>query len=281
MIRYESGALAPADASADALYELGIDCASGRSAPADLVSAHKWFNLAAMKGHAEAARMRREIASRDDGWRDRAGATRGARLAQEPAAAGSAGGPATPRRRLIRRMRIVRPRRGSPSRCARRHPASRLPSSDETGAWSGTTGQSSRPSSQRQSGTRRSATKVGRPSAPARCAFIESDATIRSRLATSAAVSRNASSPVSAASSTCSIRARERHRPRSARRPGASAARSSGYPAISASGAKAASGIERPLSCTKVGLPCHEMPTLKPGPSRARHAATRCRSGAR
>ena len=37
--------------------------ASGRSAPADLVSAHKWFNIAAMKGHAEAARMRREIAA--------------------------------------------------------------------------------------------------------------------------------------------------------------------------------------------------------------------------
>ena len=63
MIRYESGALAPADASADALYDLGIACASGRSAPADLVSAHKWFNLAAVKGHAEATRMRREIAS--------------------------------------------------------------------------------------------------------------------------------------------------------------------------------------------------------------------------
>ena len=63
MIRHESGALAPADAGADALYELGIACASGRSAPTDLVSAHKWFNLAAMKGHGEAARMRREIAT--------------------------------------------------------------------------------------------------------------------------------------------------------------------------------------------------------------------------
>ena len=63
MIRHESGAAAPADTSADALYELGIVCASGRSAPADLVSAHKWFNLAAMKGHADAARMRREIAT--------------------------------------------------------------------------------------------------------------------------------------------------------------------------------------------------------------------------
>ena len=51
-----------ADTSGEALYELGITHASGRSAPIDLVSAHKWFNIAAMKGHAEAARMRREIA---------------------------------------------------------------------------------------------------------------------------------------------------------------------------------------------------------------------------
>src|SRR5947209_14194875 len=51
-----------ADTSGEALYELGITHASGRSAPIELVSAHKWFNIAAMKGHAEAARMRREIA---------------------------------------------------------------------------------------------------------------------------------------------------------------------------------------------------------------------------
>jgi TPR repeat protein len=30
--------------------------------PADYVSAHKWFNLAAMRGNADAARLRREIA---------------------------------------------------------------------------------------------------------------------------------------------------------------------------------------------------------------------------
>src|SRR5437764_10587470 len=52
-----------ADASAEALHGLGIMHASGRSAPVDLVSAHKWFNIAAMKGHADAARMRREIAA--------------------------------------------------------------------------------------------------------------------------------------------------------------------------------------------------------------------------
>jgi uncharacterized protein len=63
MARQESDAAPAGDASAEAFYQLGIICASGRSAPADLVSAHKWFNLAAMKGHAEAARMRREIAN--------------------------------------------------------------------------------------------------------------------------------------------------------------------------------------------------------------------------
>ncbi len=51
------------ETNADALYELGIMHASGRSAPVDLVAAHKWFNLAATKGHADAARMRREIAA--------------------------------------------------------------------------------------------------------------------------------------------------------------------------------------------------------------------------
>ena len=65
MAHYEFADLgAPlADASAEAFHELGIMHASGRSAPVDLVSAHKWFNIAAMKGHADAARMRREIAA--------------------------------------------------------------------------------------------------------------------------------------------------------------------------------------------------------------------------
>jgi uncharacterized protein len=41
---------------------LGIMCASGRSAPADMISAHKWLNIAAFRGNAKAARLRREIA---------------------------------------------------------------------------------------------------------------------------------------------------------------------------------------------------------------------------
>ncbi len=50
-------------ASGDMLFELGMMYSVGRDVPVDLVSAHKWFNLAAVKGNAEAIRLRREIAS--------------------------------------------------------------------------------------------------------------------------------------------------------------------------------------------------------------------------
>ena len=46
---------------ASILFQMGLDCAAGRTGAADLVSAHKWFNLAAMKGNTEAARYRKEI----------------------------------------------------------------------------------------------------------------------------------------------------------------------------------------------------------------------------
>jgi hypothetical protein len=49
-------------AAADVLFELGMMYSIGRDVPVDLVSAHKWFNLAAMKGNLEAVRLRREIA---------------------------------------------------------------------------------------------------------------------------------------------------------------------------------------------------------------------------
>jgi uncharacterized protein len=49
-------------AGGDMLFELGIMYSIGRDVPVDLVSAHKWFNLAAMKGNLEAIRLRREIA---------------------------------------------------------------------------------------------------------------------------------------------------------------------------------------------------------------------------
>src|SRR5258708_29614911 len=49
--------------TADTMFELGMMYASGREVPVDLVTAHKWFNIAAMKGHHEAAQLRREIAA--------------------------------------------------------------------------------------------------------------------------------------------------------------------------------------------------------------------------
>ena len=55
--------LGEAPVTADALLELGMMYSSGRSIPIDLVVAHKWFNLAAMKGNTEAAQRRREIAA--------------------------------------------------------------------------------------------------------------------------------------------------------------------------------------------------------------------------
>jgi uncharacterized protein len=68
MARYDftdidTATLAPVNANGEAFYELGIAYASGRSVPVDLVTAHKWFNIASMKGNADAARMRREIAA--------------------------------------------------------------------------------------------------------------------------------------------------------------------------------------------------------------------------
>ena len=49
--------------SGDMLFELGMMYSVGRDVPVDLISAHKWFNLAAVKGNAEAIRLRREIAN--------------------------------------------------------------------------------------------------------------------------------------------------------------------------------------------------------------------------
>jgi uncharacterized protein len=54
----------PVEASAipDVLFERGLYWASGRSGVVNLVAAHKWFNLAAVKGRADAIAMRREVA---------------------------------------------------------------------------------------------------------------------------------------------------------------------------------------------------------------------------
>jgi uncharacterized protein len=42
--------------------QLGMMYSTGESVPADMVSAHKWFNIAGMRGSNEAVRLRCEIA---------------------------------------------------------------------------------------------------------------------------------------------------------------------------------------------------------------------------
>jgi len=53
---------APDAAAAQHFFDLGMMCATGSDA-ADLVSAHKWFNLAAMHGNKQASVLRGEIAA--------------------------------------------------------------------------------------------------------------------------------------------------------------------------------------------------------------------------
>lgn len=48
----------------DALFELGLVYCSGRDdVEIDLIEAHKWFNLAALRGNGDAKRYRSELAS--------------------------------------------------------------------------------------------------------------------------------------------------------------------------------------------------------------------------
>jgi TPR repeat protein len=55
----ESAMLGQAPATAESFYQLGIKYSVG----SDLVSAHQWFNLAAMKGNKDAIQLRQEIAA--------------------------------------------------------------------------------------------------------------------------------------------------------------------------------------------------------------------------
>ena len=47
---------------ADALYNLGLAYSTGHGVTQDYVAAHKWFNLAAMRGSDEAKSWRNQIA---------------------------------------------------------------------------------------------------------------------------------------------------------------------------------------------------------------------------
>jgi TPR repeat protein len=50
-------------AGSDGLFELGLMYASGRDCDIDLIAAHKWFNLAALRGNEAARQYRQEIAA--------------------------------------------------------------------------------------------------------------------------------------------------------------------------------------------------------------------------
>ena len=62
MSGFEVSELATAGGTPDALFELGLMYCAGRDVQLDLVSAHKWFNLAALRGNEDARRYRMEIA---------------------------------------------------------------------------------------------------------------------------------------------------------------------------------------------------------------------------
>ena len=61
-ISTETVALASPIGAPDALFELGMLYATGRDVAADLVVAHKWFNLAAARGNQTALMHRVELA---------------------------------------------------------------------------------------------------------------------------------------------------------------------------------------------------------------------------
>ena len=61
-IEIQPGGLLGADANADEFYQAGLACAAGIGSEMDLISAHKWFNLAVSKGHEEARVQRQEMA---------------------------------------------------------------------------------------------------------------------------------------------------------------------------------------------------------------------------
>lgn len=68
MARYEAESrdmieMAAQGGAPDALFELGLMYCNGREVELDLIEAHKWFNLAAMRGNDAARRYRQEIAA--------------------------------------------------------------------------------------------------------------------------------------------------------------------------------------------------------------------------
>jgi TPR repeat protein len=63
MADIELAALSAAEpADANGCFACGMIYSAGAGVAVDLIEAHKWFNIAAMRGHGDGARLRREIA---------------------------------------------------------------------------------------------------------------------------------------------------------------------------------------------------------------------------
>jgi TPR repeat protein len=62
MADIDVGTAMTAPEDAEGCFGLGMIYSSGAGVAVDLVQAHKWFNIAALRGHTDAARLRREIA---------------------------------------------------------------------------------------------------------------------------------------------------------------------------------------------------------------------------
>lgn len=65
MARFEmaemNNIMAGGDAPADILCDIGLMYATGRNCDLDMVTAHKWLNIAAIKGSERAAALRSEL----------------------------------------------------------------------------------------------------------------------------------------------------------------------------------------------------------------------------
>ncbi len=66
MTNYEMASFRSAElangAAPEILFEMGLIYATGRNGDADVVSAHKWFNIAAHRGYGPAKTRREELA---------------------------------------------------------------------------------------------------------------------------------------------------------------------------------------------------------------------------
>lgn len=58
----EMAAMTGGEARADTFCEMGLMYATGRGCDVDLVAAHKWLNIAAIKGCDRAAELRADLA---------------------------------------------------------------------------------------------------------------------------------------------------------------------------------------------------------------------------